>query len=102
MKTRDYNQNLTRKIIIAMLDGAMSIEQIAELIQPETVDDEIRVHHTLHCLRYNTWIEDSAKVWQLTEGGREYALWCKEFPQRSRRLQSDRRAKLATPINKTA
>ena len=89
MQTRNYNDRLSRKIVLALLDGPMSVEQFTELANITGPEDEVRLHHTLVCLRYNTWIEDRGPVWQLTEGGREYAEWCREFPQRARRMKQD-------------
>lgn len=89
METRNYNDRLSRKILIALLDGPRSIEQLTEIANIAGPEDEVRLHHTLVCLRYNTWIEDRGPLWQLTDGGTEYAEWCREFPQRPRRTKKD-------------
>ena len=93
MQTRNYNEErLTRKLVIAMLEAnrSMTVEELSAVANIETPDDEIRFRHTLICLRYNTWIEDQGTIWQLTEGGREYAAWCRDYPQRARRLKAEK------------
>lgn len=87
MKTRNYNDRLSRRIVTAMLSGPMTVEQISSLNEMSSAPKtEAGLHHALACLRYGGTIIDQGTVWQLTEAGREYANWCKQFPQRPRRI----------------
>src|SRR5690349_11221584 len=90
MVTKNYNERPTRKILIALLDAPMKVEELTPLMSDQTAQEEIRYRHALVCLRYDGLIEDRADVWQLTEAGRDHAEWCREFPQRARRLKQDK------------
>jgi hypothetical protein len=87
MQTKNHNEKIGRKLLIAILEmgGSATIEQLWPLANV----DEHRFTHALSCLRYENWAEDHGDIWRLTDGGREYAEWCKRFPQRYRRLQTD-------------